>query len=176
MRRWLPIVAFVIVMPGSAFAQDGYIDCASTDKRAVLQIPPPADKLARVSCTKWGHIIQPIVNWIWTKPGRFQQVFFPAQMVARNPQTTGNADYFVEIRARELSAAESADKWKMIAASIPGKTPSNLRTLEITAKNRKDQSHTIYLFNSGWAYGCSPRCVKESIFLLINKNKQEVSW
>jgi len=165
-----------ILASGSALAQDAYIDCASSDKQAVTRIPSPADKLARVSCTKWGHIIQPVVNWVWTQPGGYRPVFFPAQMVASKPKSVGNDDYFVEIRARELPTAESLEKWKFVTAVVPGQAPSNLRSLEILAKNRKGQSHTIYLFNSGWGYGCSPKCVKETTFLLINKEKQKVSW
>jgi hypothetical protein len=172
----LTIFAITLFLSGSVLAQGGYVDCASTDKQAVLQIPPPADKLARVSCTKWGHIIQPVVNWIWTQPGGYRPVFFPAQMVATNPKETGNDDYFVDIRVRELPAGETSEKWKLVSTTIPGQMTADLRALAIIAKNRKSQSHTIYLFNSGWGYGCSPKCAKETIFLLVNKEKQKVSW
>lgn len=172
----LRVCIIAILTSGSALAQNGQIDCASSDKQAVIRIPSPADKLARVSCTKWGHIIQPVVNWIWTLPGGYRPVFFPAQMVASKPNPVGNNEYFVEIRARELPAAESLEKWEFVAAAMSGQAPPDLRSLEILAKNRKGQSHTIYLFNSGWGYGCSPKCAKNAIFLLVNKEKQKVSW
>jgi hypothetical protein len=172
----LLVCMFAMLASSSALARDGHIDCASSDKRAVLLMPSPANKLARVSCTKWGHIIQPVVNWIWTRPGGYRPVFFPAQMVASKPSPVGNNDYFVEIRSRELPVAESLERWKFVDAVVPGPVSSDLRSLEIVAKNRKGQSHIIYLFNSGWGYGCSPKCVKETIFLVVNKDKQKVSW
>lgn len=165
-----------VVMSGSVSAQAGYIECTDSGERAVTQMPSPANKLARVSCTRWGHIIQPVVDWIWTQPGAFRQVFFPAQMVVANPAPNGNKDHFIDIRVRELSADESIEKWQFIAAFMPGPVPSDLRSLEIFAENKMGQHNSIYLFNSGWGYGCSPKCAKETIFLLLNKNKQNVSW
>ena len=90
-------ICFLLLFCSSAFANNGmYIDCKNSPKEAVLSLPKPAGDFGRVSCTKFGHIIQPVESWIWTRPGGYAPTFYPAQMVSRNPKVTNNNSYKLE--------------------------------------------------------------------------------
>ena len=57
------VTLFFVLLSGHVFANgDMYIDCNSSPKGAILTLPKPAGMFGRVSCTKYGHIIQPIEN------------------------------------------------------------------------------------------------------------------
>jgi hypothetical protein len=169
--RLLALLAASLPLPVLA---DGACQGAPTE--AVLAVPAPADKLVRVACTKWGHMLAPATDWMWTKPGGISPVFFPAQMVQSGPKDSGHRDHFREIRARELSAKQALEKWQPIGALFGEQSPADLRALEIVAINQDRQAHTIYLFSKNWGYACTPECSVATAFLLIHRERRPVSW
>ncbi|MEW5889575.1 MAG: hypothetical protein AB1768_11125 [Pseudomonadota bacterium] len=169
--RLLALLA--VFSPLSVLADD---DCQGAPREAVLAVPAPADKLVRVACTKWGHMLAPAAGWLWTKPGGISPVFFPAQMVQSSPGDSGHRDHFREIRVRELPPKEALEKWQPIGALFAAKSPADLRALEIVAVNQDKQAHILYLFNKNWGYACSPECTVNTAFLLIHRERRPVAW
>ncbi len=175
MKSIAAILFFFISFSG-AHAEGIEISCDTSPKEAKLSIPKPANKLVHIICSKYGHLIHPVKGWLWTRPGGFSPVFFPSQWAKTNPTEVNNNSYFKSITVHELNTDKSKNKWSVVGSMFDDKEQSDLKALEIIAVNNNDNTHTIYIFNNGWGYGCSPECKSTSSFLLIGQNKQKVSW
>ena len=158
-----------------ATAQGIEVPCEPSPKEAVLSVPPPGDLFLHIVCTKYGHVLTPVAGWFWTQPGGYNPVFFPAQMVQRDPLETGNSVYFTSIRVKQLTDDAARAKWAVLAQFFP-KDPAPDKALEITAENNSLGAHVIYIFPDAWGYSCSPTCRKENAFILINQHKERPNW
>lgn len=167
------LLSSAAALPGTAAAAG---ECAGAPPEAQLSVPAPADKLAKVACTKWGHMLQPTPDWLWTKPGGITPLFFPAQMVQSSPAASGHEDYFREITVRELVREDALEKWRFISGLVGAQLPEGLKALEIVAKGKANTGHTIYFFNTNWGYACSPECKVEHAFLLVHRRGLKLSW
>ena len=158
-----------------AFAESMVIPCEGAPASAVLHIPAPAGKFAHIVCTKFGHIVHPTKGWLWNRPGGFRPAFFPSQMVASNPREIGHESYFSSIQSRELGAADTRKRWKVLASKFPENPPPK-KSVEIVAINHKGGKHIVRLFSNGWGIGCSPVCNAKGAFMMVHENKQAPTW
>ena len=174
--KFIALTLFVFISISSAYAEGMEISCDTSPKEAKLSIPEPANKLVHVICSKYGHLIHPVKGWLWTRPGGFTPVFFPSQWAKSNPDEVNNNTYFKKIEVHELNKDKAEGKWSIVGNMFDKEELPDLKALEIIAVNNNDNTHTIYVFNNGWGYSCSPECKSTNSFLLISQNKQKVSW
>ncbi len=175
-NKLIVILLLVVSFISFAHAEGIEIPCDSSPKEAVLSIPEPANKLAHVVCTKYGHVINPVKDWFWTRSGGFLPVFFPSQMDRSQPKELNNRSYFKRITVKELTESEAKEKWSILDGMVDESNNSNLKGLQIVAVNNEGKKHTIYIFNNNRGYGCSPICKKENAFMLLNQDKKDVTW
>lgn len=175
MHSKLFIVLFVLFATPS-IAQDIDISCNGSPDQAVLEIPKPANTYVHIICTKFGHVINPVTGWFWTKPGTFQPQFFPAQMVRSGPKEVGNAIYFDSVVVNELSGELVAEKWSIFDGMFDETDGSPTQALEIVATSSMGSAHTLYIFPNKFGYSCSPTCRVESSFIMISEANEDVSW
>lgn len=174
--KFITAILFSLVSVSSAYSEGIEISCDTSPKEAKLSIPVPANKLVHVVCSKYGHLIHPVKGWLWTRPGGFSPVFFPSQWVKTNPEEVNNSSYFKNIAVHELSKDKAESTWSVIGGMFDEVDQPDLKALKIIAVNNNDNTHTIYVFNNGWGYSCSPECKSTNSFLLISQNKQKLSW
>lgn len=174
--KYIAAILFFILWCSGVRAEGIEISCDTSPKEAKLSIPAPASRLVHIVCSKYGHLIHPVKGWLWTRPGGFSPVFFPSQWAKTNPAEVNNNSYFKSITVHELNTDKSKNKWAVVGSMFDDEEQTDLKALEIIAVNNNDNVHTIYVFNNGWGYGCSPECNSTNSFLLISQNKQKVSW
>ncbi len=152
------------------------ISCHDAPEKAVLELPAPGDKFAHVACTKYGHLLNSTEDWLWNKTDGFSPVFFPAQMVTRNPKQVNHDYHFTDFAVNRLDTAAAKGKWKIMKSVYDSSDLSDLKAVEIVAKNNHGGEHKIYFFNNDWGYSCSPTCKPENAFIIMHKNKEELEW
>jgi hypothetical protein len=139
---------FVILtaLSSLATAQSIEIPCEGSPKDAVLSVPQPADRFLHVLCSRFGHLLTATRGWLFTQPGAYAPVFFPAQMVRENPAETGHSVYFKSINVKSLTGPEATAKWSASALvdMFPKGAPQ--KALEVIAENNTGGTHSIYLF------------------------------
>ena len=176
MRTGKLIVLILAFLIGQAQAESLEISCEGSPEEAQLSVPGPASKYLHIVCTKYGHILHPTEGWFWTQPGGFSPVFYPAQMVRTDPQESGNEIYFKSIEVTDLNSALAAEKWEQLGMGFDQNEPPPQKAMEVVASTSTGSSHTIYVFESGWGWSCSPSCENKTVFLMLSKPRQEVTW
>lgn len=168
-------LAVTLLLAGPARSEGIEISCEGSPPQAVLAVPKPADRFLHVLCTKFGHVLSPTVGWFWTTPATYNPLFYPAQMIQKDPEETNNKVYFKAIAAAALTGKAAQDKWALLAEIFPKDAPPD-KALEVVAENTSGGKHTIYLFPNAWGYSCSPTCRKENAFIMINQKKEHPQW
>ena len=179
-KRLLPIFSAAIALamiPLFAKAEDIHIDCSAINKQAQLQVPKPANKFARVACTKYGHAIEPVKGRLWNGvDGAVNPIIFPAQLVEINPNVTNNDVYFRSLSVKEFVGKEAKKKWLMEDVMRNVQATDVKKALELVALSSQGGRHIIYFFDNGWGYGCSPECARGRPFKILNGGEEPASW
>jgi hypothetical protein len=170
------IVLILALLIAEANAESLEIPCEGSPETAQLSVPAPANKYLHIVCTKYGHILHPTEGWFWTQPGGFSPVFYPAQMVRSDPEESGNEIFFQSIEVTDLTPELAAKKWGQMEMSFDPSDPPPQKAMEVVASTSTGSSHTIYVFEGGWGWSCSPSCESKTVFLMISKPRQEVAW
>ena len=97
-------------------------------------------------------------------------------MVRADPRETNNEVYFDSVEVVELTGEEIATSWKAIGDMFDPNQALPLQAMRIVARSSDGDAHTIYFFESGWGWSCSPNCDKKTVFLAVSEPKQDVSW
>jgi hypothetical protein len=173
MRILILLIGFLF--SGLLHAEDITISCDGSPKEAVLNVPKPADQFLHVFCTRFGHAMEPNKGWFWSPPGRYKPVFFPAQMVRREPKFSGNTIYFKSITAVPLSGKIAQKKWSVLAKEFPKAKPPT-QALKIDTVNNDGEPHRIYIFPNALGYSCNPKCSKDNAFMMVNEEDKKPQW
>ena len=173
MRILIFVVGFLV--SGLVYAEDINISCDGSPAQAVLTVPKPADKFLHVFYTRFGHALEPNNGWFWTPPGKYKPVFFPAQMVRKDPKFSGNTIYFKSIIVSALSGKLAEKKWSVLAEKFPKATPPT-KAIAISTVNNDNEPHRIYIFTNAWGYSCNPKCSKDNAFIMVSEDNNKPEW
>ncbi len=147
-RRFRPIVAAVfsavVLASGAVLARDnGFeLSCDAATPAAVTTVPAPFDGIARVLCTRSGHLIVAREGWDWILPGDRPMVVLAADPRAVRPgDDIGHAAHFRVIRSLDGTETGYDSVTERIHAVLPqhaGVPLTGLRGLGlVTADGRR---------------------------------------
>jgi hypothetical protein len=149
-------------------------ECAGTPSAAVLELPMPLAKWAKLSCTPFGHVIESRSPWVWTTPGSYDAVFMPAQMVRSAPLPGGNHYYFTNIELARVEGAEFTAAYDAYHQGLAKDAVMPLAyRLNLTSVSGK--SNVQYFFDYGdhaWGIWCNGTCDTSSRFMLIDMSQR----
>ncbi len=137
-------LALLIVAAGSATARgdDFTLPCAEAPPAAVTAIPAPLDSLARVLCTRSGHLIVARPPLAWTLPGERPMVVLAVDPRGVKPgDDIGHAAHFTTIDlldATETARGKVAERMRAVLPQHAGVEPTGMRGLGlVTADARR---------------------------------------
>ena len=141
-----------------------------------MALPAPLDQWGSVYCTPYGHVIAAHDGWIWSRPGAYDPVFIPAQMVERNPAELGHRAHFTRIAVTPLNAQETAPAVAALRSVFGGdEAPQQGYRLEVTSVSGTTLHFVFMDFGSGnrWGIHCRKTgCESQSLFMALDmKNK-----
>jgi len=177
--RALGTLVALLLLSGSAWPQtDGVVvPCRDVPKDAVLDLPDPLNRWGAVLCTVYGHLIAPRDGFIWSFPGTFAPVHFPAQMVRSNPKEVGNGAYFVEISVDKLSPADGEKINTEFTKGLGVRHDPVQNVYRLTAKNNSGGVHTAYFLtfpnNDVWGLWCNEQCGRTPPFMVLDMRRQK---
>lgn len=146
-------------------------DCAGTPPNAVMALPDPLAKWAKIVCTPYGHVISSRDGWVWSNPGAYSPVFIPAQMVKKDPAPLGNKSYFTKIEMTKIEDDEFQEAYTAVHGNFAADShlPDGYR-LDVTSVS--GDTLTLDFFDYGtyvWGIWCATgHCDPASRFMVLD--------
>ena len=180
MNRAFAVVLLLIA--GSAFASPGEptapfesieITCSGAPTAAKTELPRDLEKWARLSCTKYGHVIRAASGWVWHAPRSNQFVRLWSQRAEPEFAEVGHSSYFTSIEFHKLSQPEAEEANKALATSLGAKPQlvSDAYVLAVTDNQGRVQtvnfvrSEANVRLGSFWGWSCSVPCTAPVVFM-----------
>ncbi len=160
------------------------ISCTDSAPEAILELPSPIDRFAQVTCTNYGHVLTSKPNWLWTRPGGYSPVFFPAQMVRDAPKPVGGQFYFKRVTVTPLTPEKREAALKVAFRGIDYGDPKAIDAYRVSLGNNEDEVLEFEVFDdkenssgieSIWGFECQQNtdCKDGGPFLILDFTKNE---
>lgn len=172
--RWV-LFASLTLMGGTQALAEGE-SCEGSPAEAVAVLPVPLDQWAAIYCTRYGHVIAAKEGLIWTRPGAYDPVFIPSQMVRRFPKELGNESYFRSIEFAKVDEEASKPAVSVFSELFPGDPPPKA-VFRLDAYSNSGRSLHAFLLDDGdatpWGIFCRDgECDPASIFMILDMTNE----
>ena len=174
--------AVLLLIAGSACAAPGEptapfesieITCSGALTAAKTELPSELEKWARLSCTKYGHVIRAASGWVWHAPQSNQFVRLWSQGAEPEFAEIGHSSYFTSIEFRKLSQPEAEEANQALAMSLGVKPQlvTDAYVLAVTDNQGRGQtvnfvrSEANVRLGSFWGWSCSVPCTAPVVFM-----------
>lgn len=155
--------------PADPFAEIT-IPCTSAPDDAVLNVPAPANRWARLICTRYGHMAVAGSGLSWTFPDSAQPLFLPAQEVQDAPKEIAHQAYFADIDAWKTDFEEGVrirgEHAKFVEREAGAPEPE---VIKLRLTNQDGARHTLYILDwTSRAAGllCLDECTRYLPFII----------
>lgn len=161
------IVLSALLLGTSSVSQANIlINCNDSDTAAVLEMPSPMNKILKVDCTLFGHVVTTNVGVSMVYAKNMQPFFIPAQL-SKTPKQRGNANFFKSISHHELTSQEIREKYALIKEQFK-ETDYPKIGVELITVNNLDLEQRAYIFSNKTGYHCAPDCTISRMFVVLN--------
>lgn len=149
------------------------IACSGAPATAKTELPVELEKWAKLSCTKYGHVIRAASGWVWHAPRSNQFVRLWSQRAEPEFAEVGHSSHFTSIEFRKLSQSEAEEANQTLAASLGAKPQAVADAYLLTATDSANRVQTIHFVRSEanvrignlWGWSCSLPCSAPTIFM-----------
>ncbi|MBW8371522.1 MAG: hypothetical protein K0M66_11225 [Thiobacillus sp.] len=147
--------------------------CSDAPAAAKIDLPSDLQKWAKLSCTKYGHVIRAAAGWVWHAPQSNQFVRLWAQPAERDFAEVGHSSYFTLVEFRKLSQHEAEEANQALSASLGAKPQAVSDAYLLTATDNGGRVQTIHFVRSEanvrignlWGWSCSVPCSAPTVFM-----------